>query len=54
LEQEQNDLSRAMGDPELYRDAARAKQTVERYEEVSAALEALYAALEAADKQTHA
>ncbi len=49
LEREQSDLSRLMGDPELYRDAERARQTVQRYEEVSAALESLYAALEAAD-----
>ncbi len=49
LEQEQRDLSRLMGDPELYRDAARARQTVQRYEEVSAALESLYAALGSAD-----
>ncbi len=54
LEQELSDLSRVMGDPELYRDAARARQTVERYEEVSAALESLYAALEAADGHSHA
>ena len=48
LEQEVKDLSRAMGDPELYRDAARAKQTVQRYDDVTAALEALYAELEQA------
>jgi ATP-binding cassette, subfamily F, member 3 len=46
LEREQSDLIRLMGDPELYRDAGRARDTVKRYEEVSAALEALYAALE--------
>jgi hypothetical protein len=40
------DLSRLMGDPELYRDAVRARETVGRYEEVTAALESLYAALE--------
>jgi ATP-binding cassette subfamily F protein 3 len=48
LEQEVADLSRAMGDPELYRDAARARQTVRRYEEAKGALDALYADLEAA------
>jgi len=40
------DLSRLMGDPELYRDAARARETVGRYEAVTAALDSLYAALE--------
>ncbi len=54
LERELSDLSRLMGDPELYRDAARARHTVERYEEVSTTLESLYAALEAADGQSHA
>ncbi len=54
LEQELKDLSRLMGDPELYRDAARARQTVERYEEVSATLESLYAALDTADGEAHA
>jgi ATP-binding cassette, subfamily F, member 3 len=49
LEQEQSDLSRLMGDPELYRDAARARETVRRYEEVNAELESLYAMLTAAD-----
>jgi hypothetical protein len=37
-----------MGDPELYRDAGRARETIRRYEEVSAALRSLYAALEVA------
>jgi len=46
LEREMGDLSRLMGDPELYRDAVRARETVGRYEEVTAALESLYAALE--------
>ncbi|HET7263208.1 MAG TPA: ABC-F family ATP-binding cassette domain-containing protein [bacterium] len=50
LEQEQKDLSRLMGDPELYRDAARARDTVRRYEEVNAELEALYARLSAAEQ----
>jgi len=50
LEQEQSDLSRLMGDPELYRDAARARETVHRYEEVNAELESLYAQLTAGDK----
>src|SRR5262249_55056695 len=54
LEQEVKDLSRAMGDPELYRDAARARQTVQRYEAVTAALEALYGTLEHADGPGHA
>jgi ATP-binding cassette subfamily F protein 3 len=54
LEREQSDLSRLMGDPELYRDAGRARDTVKRYEEVSAALEALYAALEKADDRSDA
>ncbi|HEX4834932.1 MAG TPA: ABC-F family ATP-binding cassette domain-containing protein [bacterium] len=54
LEREQGDLSRLMGDPELYRDADRARRTVRRYEEVSAALESLYAALAAADGEAHA
>jgi ATP-binding cassette subfamily F protein 3 len=45
LEEEQRDLGRLMGDPELYRDASRARQTVQRYEEVSAGLAALYARL---------
>ncbi len=49
LEQEQTELSRRMGDPELYRDTDRARQTVQRYEEVSAELASLYAALESAD-----
>ena len=40
------DLSRLMGDPELYRDAARARETVQRYETLTATLESLYAALE--------
>ena len=46
LEREMGDLSRLMGDPELYRDAGRARETVQRYEELTAALESLYAALE--------
>ena len=46
LERELGDLSRLMGDPELYRDAARARETVQRYETVTATLESLYAALE--------
>jgi hypothetical protein len=54
LEQEVTDLSRVMGDPELYRDAARARQTVQRYEAVTAALEALYGKLEHADGTGHA
>jgi ATP-binding cassette, subfamily F, member 3 len=49
LEQEVRDLSRVMGDPELYRDAGRARETVQRYEAVTAALEALYGKLEHAD-----
>jgi hypothetical protein len=49
LEQEVKDLSRVMGDPELYRDAARARETVQRYEAVTAALETLYGKLEHAD-----
>jgi ATP-binding cassette subfamily F protein 3 len=49
LEDEQRELSRVMGDPELYRDAARARDTVRRYEEVNAELESLYALLTAAD-----
>lgn len=49
LEQEQSNLSRLMGDPELYRDGARARETVRRYEEVNAELESLYAMLTAAD-----
>lgn len=50
LEQEVKDLSRVMGDPELYRDAARARQTVQRYDDVTTRLEALYAELEQADR----
>jgi len=38
-----------MGDPELYRDAARARETVRRYEEVNAELESLYALLTAGE-----
>jgi hypothetical protein len=49
LEDEQRELSRLMGDPELYRDAARARDTVRRYEDVNAELESLYALLTAAD-----
>ena len=51
LEGEQADLSRLMGDPELYRDAERARRTVQRYEEVSAELESLYADLERVEEQ---
>ena len=54
LETEQTDLSRLMGDPELYRDADRARRTVERYEEVCAALEALYGELEGVEEQAGA
>ncbi|HKX16781.1 MAG TPA: ABC transporter C-terminal domain-containing protein, partial [bacterium] len=50
LEQEQRDLSRLMGDPELYRDAVRARETVQRYEEVNTELESLYARLSAAEQ----
>jgi len=50
LEEEQKHLSRLMGDPELYRDAARARETVRRYEEVNAELESLYARLTAAEE----
>ncbi len=50
LEREQGDLSRVMGDPELYRDADRARRTVQRYEEISAALESLYAALDGVEE----
>ncbi|HEV2356631.1 MAG TPA: ABC-F family ATP-binding cassette domain-containing protein [bacterium] len=49
LEEEQHDLSRLMGDPELYRDGTRARETVRRYEEVNAELESLYALLTAGD-----
>jgi hypothetical protein len=45
MERELQDLSRVMGDPELYRDAGRARQTVQRYEELAAALESLRARL---------
>ncbi len=48
LEREQGDLGRLMGDPELYRDAERARRAVQRYEEVSARLASLYAAFEEA------
>jgi ATP-binding cassette, subfamily F, member 3 len=54
LEQEVGDLSRLMGDPELYRDASRARQTLQRYEEVTAALQSLYANLEGRDGAGHA
>jgi ABC transporter C-terminal domain len=54
LEEEMGDLSRLMGDPELYRDATRARQTLQRYEEVSAALQSLYANLERRDGANHA
>ena len=50
LEEEQTHLSRLMGDPELYRDAARARETVRRYEEVNAELESLYALLTAGER----
>jgi ATP-binding cassette subfamily F protein 3 len=50
LEEEQSHLSRLMGDPELYRDAARARETVRRYEEVNAELESLYALLTAGER----
>ncbi len=43
-----------MGDPELYRDADRARRTVERFEEVGTALEALYGALEGVEEQAGA
>jgi ATP-binding cassette subfamily F protein 3 len=49
LEEEQSTLSRLMGDPELYRDAARARETVRRYEAINAELESLYAKLTAAE-----
>jgi ATP-binding cassette, subfamily F, member 3 len=54
LEREMGDLSRLMGDPELYRDAARARQTLQRYEEVTAALQSLYGKLEGGDGARHA
>ena len=54
LEQEMGDLSRLMGDPELYRDAARARETVGRYEAVTAALDSLYAALESEGSRSDA
>ncbi len=54
VERELQDLSRIMGDPELYRDAARARQTVQRYEELTAALETLYATLEGGTGASHA
>jgi hypothetical protein len=54
LEQEMGDLSRLMGDPELYRDASRARQTLQRYEEVTAALQSLYANLEGRQGAGHA
>jgi ATP-binding cassette subfamily F protein 3 len=50
LEEEQSALSRLMGDPELYRDAIRAREAVQRYEEVNAELESLYARLTAAEE----
>jgi hypothetical protein len=43
-----------MGDPELYRDAERARGTVRRYEEVSATLAALYRELEHVEEQAGA
>jgi hypothetical protein len=49
LEDEQRELSRVMGDPELYRDAGRARETVRRYEELNAELQSLYAMLTAGD-----
>jgi len=54
LEREVQDLSRLMGDPELYRDAARARRTVQRYEELTVALESLYAKLEGGAGASHA
>lgn len=54
LEEEQAHLGRLMGDPELYRDAARARETIGRYEEVSRALEALYLELAEAEEQARA
>ena len=54
LEREQHDLSRTMGDPELYRDAPRARQAVQRYEDVTAALASLYAKLEEGGGASHA
>jgi ATP-binding cassette, subfamily F, member 3 len=54
LEQEQRDLSRLMGDPELYRDADRARTTVRRYEEVGTALQRLYEALVSTEGQSDA
>ena len=54
LERELSDLSRTMGDPELYRDATRARDTVKRYEEATTTLAALYAALEGLEGQSHA
>jgi len=54
LEREMGNLSRLMGDPELYRDAARARLTLRRYEEVTAALQSLYAKLEGSDGARHA
>jgi ATP-binding cassette subfamily F protein 3 len=50
LEKEQADLGRLMGDPELYRDAGRARETVSRYEAVNAELESLYALLTAQEE----
>src|SRR5579884_3530050 len=54
LEEEQGHLGRLLGDPELYRDADRARETVRRYEEVARALEALYAALAEAEGELRA
>jgi ATP-binding cassette, subfamily F, member 3 len=54
LEREMGDLSRLMGDPELYRDAARARETVGRYEALTAALDSLYAALEGGGRRSDA
>ena len=54
LEEEMGDLSRLMGDPELYRDAARARETLERYEEVTATIASLYAALESGGERSDA
>jgi hypothetical protein len=38
-----------MGDPELYRDSALARETVRRYEDVNAELQSLYAMLTAGE-----
>ncbi len=54
VEREVGDLSRLLGDPELYRDAARARETVQRYEELAATLESLYAVLESRGEEPDA